>query len=48
MPRKKNGIPYEVYRSPMKGENGQNIVYVRPQSRSKVDMDELEDRWGSE
>lgn len=42
MPRKKNGIPYEVYRSPMKGEDGQNIVYVRPQSRSKVDMDELD------
>lgn len=42
MPRKKDGLPYEVHPTPAKGQDGRNIVYVRPASGMKVDMKELE------
>ena len=42
MPRKKDGLPYEVHPTPAKGKDGRNIVYVRPASGMKVDMKELE------
>ena len=43
MPRIKNGMPYEVYRSPIKGDDGNEIVFVRPQSERKVTMKETDD-----
>ena len=30
MPRKNHGMWYEVHPTPVKGENGKNLVYVRP------------------
>ncbi len=42
MPKKNNGMPYEVHRSPIKGDDGQQIVYVRPRSRQKVNMQQLD------
>ena len=30
MPRKKSGMPFEVYPTPMKGKNGRNILFARP------------------
>ena len=42
MPKKTNGMPYEVYRSPIKGDDGQQIVYVRPQGGRKIDMKQLD------
>ena len=43
MPRKESGMWYEVHRTPVKGEDGQNIVYVRPKSGMKLNMKQLED-----
>ena len=43
MPRKESGMWYEVHRTPIKGEDGQNIVYVRPKSGMKLNMKQLED-----
>ena len=42
MPRKNNGIWYEVHPTPVKGMDGKNLVYVRPQSGMKLTMDQLE------
>ena len=39
---------YEVHPTPMKGEDGKNLVYVRPKSGQKLTMKQLEDyceRW---
>jgi len=30
MPRKKDGMPFEVYPTPMKGKDGRNILFARP------------------
>ena len=30
MPRKKNGMPFEVYPTPVKGKDGRNILFARP------------------
>ena len=30
MPRKKSGMPFEVYPTPVKGKNGRNILYAKP------------------
>ena len=30
MPRKKSGMPFEVYPTPMKGKDGRNILFARP------------------
>ena len=43
MARKKNGMYYEVHPTPVKGEDGRNLVYVRPKSGLKLTMSELED-----
>ena len=48
MPRKNSGMWYEVHPSPVMGEDGKNLVYVRPKSGLKLTMKELEDyceRW---
>ena len=48
MPRKNSGMWYEVHPTPVKGENGKNLVYVRPKSGQKLTMKQLEDyceRW---
>ena len=34
---------YEVHPTPVKGEDGKNLVYVRPRSGQKITMKELED-----
>lgn len=43
MPRKKDGMLFEVHPSPAKGKDGKNIVYVRPAGRLKLSMEGLED-----
>ena len=35
MPRKSNGMWYEVHPTPVKGGDGKNLVYVRPKSSSQ-------------
>ena len=43
MPRKTNGMPFEIHPSPKKAANGKNILYVRPRSRHKITMEQLDD-----
>lgn len=43
MPRKTDGMPFEVFPSPMKGKDGKNIVYVRPKSGLKISFNEIDD-----
>jgi hypothetical protein len=43
MPRKNNGMWYEVHPTPVKGGDGKNLVYVRPKSGMKLSMKQLED-----
>ena len=43
MPRKNNGMWYEVHPTPAKGGDGKNLVYVRPKSGMKLSMKQLED-----
>lgn len=43
MPRKTNGMPFEIHPSPKKAENGKNMLYVRPRSRQKITMEQLDD-----
>ena len=35
---------YEVHPTPVKGEDGKNLVYVRPKSGQKLTMKELEEK----
>ncbi len=42
MPRKRNGMPFEVHPSPMKAENGENLLYVRPKSGQKMTLEDIE------
>lgn len=42
MPRKKNGFPYEVHPTPMKGKDGRNIVYARPARGLKLDIEAID------
>ena len=43
MPKKNSGMWYEVHPTPVKGEDGKNLLYVRPKSGMKLTMKELED-----
>jgi hypothetical protein len=43
MPRKKDGMLFEVHPTPVKGKDGKNIVYVRPAGKLKMSMGGLED-----
>ena len=43
MPRKNKGMWYEVHPTPVKGKDGKNLVYVRPQSGMKLSMKQLEE-----
>ena len=43
MPRKKDGMLFEVHPTPSKGKDGKNIVYVRPAMNYKLTMQGLED-----
>ena len=43
MPRKKDGLLYEVHPTPVKGKDGKNIVYARPAEKHKISMMGLED-----
>lgn len=43
MPIKRNGMPFEIHPSPIKGDDGKNIVYARPLSGRKVTMEEIDD-----
>ncbi len=44
MPRKNSGMWYEVHPTPVKGEDGRNLVYVRPKSGLKLTMRQLEEQ----
>jgi hypothetical protein len=46
MPRKKEGLLYEVHPTPVKGKDGRNIVYVRPAGKQKLSLKGL-DEWCS-
>jgi len=43
MPRKKDGTPFEISPSPMKDDEGRNLLYVRPMSGRSVTLEELDD-----
>ena len=43
MPRKKDGMPFEVHPTPAKGRDGKNIVYAKPALRFKKTMSDVED-----
>lgn len=43
MPRKKDGMLFEVHPTPVKGKDGKNMVYVRPAMNYKMSMTGLED-----
>ena len=36
-------MPFEIHPSPKKAENGKNLLYVRPRSRQKITMEQLDD-----
>jgi hypothetical protein len=38
MPRKKDGMLFEVHPTPVKGKDGRNLVYVRPTAGKKLSM----------
>ena len=42
MSRKKNGFPYEIHPTPMKGKDGRNIVYARPARGLKLDINAVD------
>lgn len=42
MPRKKDGMLFEVHPSPMKDDEGKPYVYVRPASRQRVSMKDID------
>lgn len=42
MPRKKDGMPYELHPTPAKGRDGRNILYARPASGRKVSFAALD------
>lgn len=44
MPKKTLGMPYMVYTSPVKGKDGRNIVYVKPEGgpRMKLTIEEMD------
>ena len=44
MPKKTEGMPYMVYTSPMKGKDGRNIVYVKPEGgpRMKLTIEQMD------
>ena len=43
MPRKKDGMLFEIHPTPAKGKDGKNILYVRPLSGHKLAMQGVED-----
>ena len=43
MPRKTNGMFFELHPSPMKGEDGKLLLYARPAGDRKVTMREVDD-----
>ena len=43
MPRKTDGMPFEIHPSPKKAKDGRNILYVRPKSSQKISMEYLDD-----
>lgn len=42
MPRKTDGLPFEVHRSPKTEEDGSIVLYATPQSNRMKDFKELE------
>jgi len=43
MPRKKDGMLFEIHPTPIKGKDGRNILYVKPASGYKLTMKGVED-----
>ena len=46
MPRKKTGMPFEVHPSPKKAENGEQLLYVKPESGRVRSLDDFETWFG--
>ena len=42
MPRKTDGIPFEVHRSPSTDDNGNVVLYATPQSNRIKEFKEIE------
>lgn len=42
MPRKTNGIEFEIHPRPTKGEDGKPLLYVRPAKGQKKSFKDLE------
>lgn len=42
MPIKKDGMPFEAHPSPMKDENGENLLYVKPESGLRMSLHDIE------
>ena len=43
MPRKEDGMPFEVHPSPKKDEQGRNLLYAIPMQQLSVTLEELDD-----
>lgn len=43
MPKKENGMPFELHPSPMKDAEGRNILYAIPMQRLSITLEELDD-----
>ena len=43
MPRKTNGIEFEIHPRPTKGEDGKPLLYVRPAKGMKKSFKQLDD-----
>ena len=42
MPRKVNGMPFELHPSPMKNEKGEKLLYARPMQGRSITLDDLD------
>ncbi len=43
MPRKEDGMLFDIHPTPARGKDGKNILYVRPASGQKMTMQQVED-----
>lgn len=43
MPRKRDGMLFELHPSPFKGKDGKNTLYAKPMSGRKVTMEEIDE-----
>lgn len=43
MPRKNSGMPFELHPSPMKNDDGENLLYVRPMQGRSIDIEGIDE-----